>query len=83
MAIVIKGMEMPETCEKCALNNDVCGACALVDIPSEIDIREERHKDCPLVEIPDALVEKYQELMKKHPDTKQFALLPFQKGEDK
>lgn len=88
MAIVIKNMAMPEICGKCSFcvcydvhEADYHNCCATGD--EIIRDLEQKEAYCPLVEIPDELVDKYQELMKNHPDTKQFALSPFQKGEDK
>ena len=62
MSVLIKGMEMPETCFEC----DFCGALAMLDtvhfcdcpvVHGAINITQAieddvRHPDCPLVEVP-------------------------------
>ena len=44
MSILIKGMEMPKTCDECLIN---CGRSMLY-----IGITDRRSPNCPLVEIP-------------------------------
>lgn len=95
MAIVIKDIEMPKTCGECPMcvcydqHEADCDNCCLTgdDIEYETfmhpDEHEQKKPNCPLEEFPYDFVEKYHELMKKYPDTKMFALLPFGEMEKK
>lgn len=49
MSILIKGMEMPESCDGCKLKS--CGYCDITNRLIPYD--GSRHGDCPLVEVPD------------------------------
>lgn len=53
MSILIKNMDMPKSCMYCPLNYD----CISCEVNHDVDFDfegydKERHKDCPLVEIP-------------------------------
>ena len=57
MSILIKGMEMPKTCEECALNYDSCaciktGSRFFRDRETEFDPFKGRLEDCPLAPVP-------------------------------
>ena len=66
MSVIIKGMDMPKCCADCYVDEyALCG-----NLWAEVDVDKERHKDCPLVEIPtphgrlidgDALMKTYEE----------------------
>lgn len=47
MSVLVKGMEMPRCCAECGIDVD---SCKLWE--EFIKRREERHPDCPLVEVP-------------------------------
>lgn len=57
MSVLIKGMEMPKTCEECALNYDSCaciktGSRFFRGRETEFDPFKGRLEDCPLVPVP-------------------------------
>lgn len=54
MSILIKGMEMPDRCSRCAaaFPDGVGWSCPLIKGRPNIDNQNGRRKDCPLVEIP-------------------------------
>lgn len=60
MSIIIKGMDMPQSCRRCKfcvdMNNYPFSACFLTD--EEIPFETDRLEDCPLIEIDDELYEK-------------------------
>lgn len=48
MAVLIKGMEMPQNCDECPLNS-TCG----YSLHMPLYHTEKRHDDCPLIEVPE------------------------------
>lgn len=56
MSVIVKGMEMPESCDECKLcsvDSSMIGYCYLLDEYSDSESTYlERQKDCPLIEIP-------------------------------
>ena len=46
MSILIRGMEMPNVCAYCFIESSEC------DLHESVNIWEERHPDCPLIELP-------------------------------
>lgn len=55
MSVLIKGMEMPKTCDYCKFHEPFLdfAYCDLGEMDMEYkDIVNRRHPDCPLVEIP-------------------------------
>ncbi len=57
MSVLIKGMEMPKTCEECALNYDSCaciktGSRFFRGRETEFDPFKGRLEDCPLIPVP-------------------------------
>lgn len=73
MSILIKGMKMPKSCMYCPLNYD-CISCE-VNYDVDFDFEgydKERHKDCPLIEVPNPninsneLIVGYQVMKKKN-----------------
>lgn len=48
MAVLIKGMEMPQNCDECPLNS-TCG----YSLHMPLYHIEKRHDDCPLIEVPE------------------------------
>ena len=60
MSILIKGMEMPQNCQNCmdanlniaiSLFGAMCPFCEKIFV-ADINIRKQRHPDCPLIELP-------------------------------
>ena len=47
MSILIKGMEMPTSCEKCEFHDGWC-----LRLPGIVQAMNERREDCPLVPVP-------------------------------
>ena len=57
MAVLIKGMEMPKSCERCFIKPGYCPAIIKrmkSDVPGYTWIPANyRHEDCPLIEVPE------------------------------
>lgn len=103
MAIVIKDMKMPETCGICSFcvcwdvhEADYNNCCITDDEISHEDL-EQKKANCPLTEVPDAIIESYAKLRESYPSDIGIAIIPtkagvplheiqtreWQKGEDK
>ena len=52
MSVIVKGMEMPESCYRCPMANDDFYLCGATEKYLENDSEERRPDWCPLVEIP-------------------------------
>ena len=52
MSVIVKGMEMPESCYRCPMANDDFYLCGATEEYLENDSEERRPDWCPLVEIP-------------------------------
>ena len=52
MSILIKGMEMPPTCEQCPFCDYEQAHCLVHDIPTSKNRYDKREAWCPLVEVP-------------------------------
>ena len=55
MSVLIKGMEMPESCHVCEVGNSaqMFGHCPFYDLKTDQDAwGTQRHPDCPLVPVP-------------------------------
>lgn len=63
MGVFIKKKEMPESCCECAYPIEKYGICSITE--GGCDWSHSRPPHCPLVEIPDELVEAWQEYIKK------------------
>lgn len=50
MSVLIKGMEIPESCYECMFNSEADGECYVNDCKCEWG--HSRPADCPLVEVP-------------------------------
>lgn len=50
MAVLIKGMEMPESCAKCELFGEY--GCPLIGAVGYALTEGRRNEDCPLIEVP-------------------------------
>lgn len=53
MSVIIKGMPMPDTCQKCKIDSNFC------DLWNYCQKDVERHVDCPIVELPESMYVKY------------------------
>lgn len=52
MSVLIKGIDMPQSCFSCpCFDDEVTFFCCVLDIKCDT-YRDKRHPDCPLVEIP-------------------------------
>ena len=52
MSVLIKGMEMPDSCEECRFQDEQYYLCFALCGMSTYDVwRGLRHNDCPLVEV--------------------------------
>jgi hypothetical protein len=51
MAVLVKGMEMPENCWDCSLLN--AKSCPCKNYASALEYTTARHPGCPLVEVPE------------------------------
>ena len=50
MSVLVKGMEMPNTCKECIIGNPKNKTCYILGLPKRnLKMRE----DCPLVEVKD------------------------------
>ena len=59
-SVLIKGMDMPQNCQNCmdanlniaiSLFGAMCPFCEKIFV-ADINIRKQRHPDCPLIELP-------------------------------
>lgn len=60
MSVILKGMDMPQNCQNCmdanlniaiSLFGAMCPFCEKIFV-ADINIRKQRHPDCPLIELP-------------------------------
>ena len=51
MSILIRGMEMPESCYRCPMANDDFYLCGAIEKYLENDSEERRPDWCPLIEV--------------------------------
>ena len=52
MSVIVKGMEMPESCYRCPMANDDFYLCGATEKYLENDSEERRPDWCPLIELP-------------------------------
>ena len=52
MSVIVKGMEMPESCYRCPMANDDFYLCGATEKYLENDSEERRPEWCPLIVIP-------------------------------
>ena len=59
-SVIVKGMDMPQNCQNCmdanlniaiSLFGAMCPFCEKIFV-ADINIRKQRHPDCPLIELP-------------------------------
>ena len=51
MNVLIKGMDMPESCGECQLMDPDYGTCPMIDGYAYVGERQDRHPLCPLKEV--------------------------------